>query len=87
MKKRGGRERADPVGRIRANLYAFDPAEEIVSCCSCLVPPNGLNALSVDEDLLSNTLTPGAVGSAVIALLATSPTGGNCNPASPSIAT
>lgn len=78
---------ADPAGRICVNLYAFDPAEEMVSCCSCLVTPNGLNALSVKQDLLGNTLTPGIVGSAVIALLATSPMGGSCDAASPTIGT
>src|SRR5205085_3723557 len=31
----------DPAGRICANFYVYDPREEIVSCCACLITPNG----------------------------------------------
>ncbi len=37
---------ADPLGEICANVYTFDPAEELISCCTCLVTPNGLDSLS-----------------------------------------
>ncbi len=70
---------ADPAGEICANVYAFDPAEELISCCTCLVTPNGLNSLSDDTDLISNTLTPGVPTSIVIKLVATLPVGGVCN--------
>ncbi len=70
---------ADPAGRICANVYTFDPAEELISCCSCLVTPNGLNSLSDQSDLISNTLTPGVPTSIVIKLVASLPTGGTCN--------
>src|SRR5277367_2364490 len=53
----------DPVDgtsqNICANLYVFDPAEELISCCTCLVTPNGLLSLSVLKSLVSNPLTPG----------------------------
>jgi hypothetical protein len=71
---------SDPAGRICVNVYTFDPAEELVSCCSCLVTPNGLNSLSDHSDLISNTLTPGVPTSIVIKLLATVPVGTTCNP-------
>ena len=68
----------DPDGEICANVYTFDPAEELISCCACLVTPNGLNSLSDQTDLISNTLTPGVPTSIVIKLVATIPVGG-CN--------
>lgn len=70
---------ADPACCICANVYTFDPAEELISCCSCLVTPNGLDSLSDQADLISNTLTPGVPTSIVIKLVATIPTAGTCN--------
>jgi hypothetical protein len=64
---------ADSSQNICINVYAFDANEELVSCCSCLVTPNGLASLSVINDLASNTLTPGRPTAMVVKLLATSP--------------
>jgi len=75
---------ADSSGKVCVNAYAFDPAEELVSCCACLVTPNALTSLSVRNDLLSNTLTPAKPTSVVINLLASTPVAGACNAASPS---
>src|SRR6202030_329676 len=60
-------------GSICANVYVFDPQEEEIGCCSCLVTPNGLNSLSVKSDLISNNLTPAVPTSIVIKLLASRP--------------
>jgi hypothetical protein len=76
----------DPVGRICANVYVFDPNEEMVSCCSCMITPNGLNSLSVRNDLISNTLTPGVPTAVVIKLLASTPVGATCDASSPNAA-
>jgi hypothetical protein len=66
-------------GAICANVYAFDPQEEIVSCCSCPVTPNGLVSLSAKADLVINPLfarqTPNSI---VIKLVASVPVGGSC---------
>ena len=68
-------------GNVCVNVYTFSPDEQEISCCSCVVTPNGLVSLSVKNDLISNTLTPAIPGSVVVKLLAT--TGGACNAATP----
>src|SRR5437764_9498672 len=73
----------DPAGRICVNVYTFDAAEELVSCCACPVTPNGLNSLSARNDLISNTLTPGVPTSITVKLLSSLPVAGVCNPSSP----
>jgi uncharacterized repeat protein (TIGR01451 family) len=64
-------------GNLCANVYAFDPAEELISCCTCSVTPNGLQSLSVRNSLISNTLTAAIPTSIVIKILVS--TGGVCN--------
>src|SRR5271154_4146254 len=59
------------------NLYTFDPAEELISCCTCSVTPNGLVSLSVIKSLISNPLTPAVPTSVVIKAVAST---GSCNP-------
>ncbi len=76
------------VGNICANVYVFDPREEEIGCCACLVTPNGLNSLSAKADLISNNLTPDVPTSIVIKLIGNTPTAiapaaalTSCNPA------
>ena len=67
-------------GNICANVYTFSPDEQLISCCSCLVTPDGLASLSSRNDLISNTLTPGVPTSIVIKLLASAgTTAASCN--------
>jgi len=70
----------DRGSNLCANVYAFDPSEEIVSCCACLVTPNALVSLSVQGDLISNTLSPSTPTAVVIKLVASLPDSGQCNP-------
>src|SRR5271157_4984789 len=53
------------------NLYTFDPQEELISCCTCTVTPNGLVSLSVVKSLISNPLTPAIPTAVVIKAIAT----------------
>jgi len=68
------------AGNICVNVYTFDPAEELVSCCTCSVTPNGLQSISVRGSLTSNPLTPAIPTSVVIKLIASA--GGACNASS-----
>jgi hypothetical protein len=63
---------------ICVNLYAFDPAEELIGCCSCLVTPNGLQSVSVLHSLINNPLTASVPTAIVIKAIAT--VGERCNP-------
>lgn len=62
---------------ICANVYAFSPDEQLISCCTCVVTPNALVSLSAVSDLISNTLTPARPNSIVVKLIASS--GTTCN--------
>jgi hypothetical protein len=62
-----------PNQNICANVYTFDANEEMVSCCTCPITANGLKSLSVKNDLVSNTLTPGVPLAVVVKLVATTP--------------
>ena len=60
-------------GNICVNVYTFDPQEEEIACCACLVTPNGLNSLSAVSDLTSNPLTPAIPTSIVVKLISSEP--------------
>lgn len=61
-------------GNICANVYAFSPDEQLISCCSCVITPDGLVSLSARNDLISNTLTPAVPTSIVVKLIASTGT-------------
>jgi hypothetical protein len=59
------------AGNICVNAYAFDPNEELVSCCSCLVTPDQTVNLGTVADLTSKTQTGVIPSSVTVKLLAT----------------
>ncbi len=46
-----------PTGNLCAQIYVFDPYQELTECCACLVTPSGMRKLSVNNDLTANPLT------------------------------
>jgi len=76
------------VGNICVNVYAFDPNEEMISCCSCLLTPDQVKVLGVNHDITSNTATGVIPTSVTIKLLATlAGTGGSGTSCTQSAAT
>jgi hypothetical protein len=58
-------------GNLCVNVYAFDPGEELISCCSCFVTPDQTVNLGVNRDLTVKTLTGVVPTSVTVKLLAT----------------
>jgi hypothetical protein len=58
-------------GNICLNVYTFDPGEELISCCSCLITPDQCVNLGVNRDLTVKTLTGVIPTSVTVKKLAT----------------
>lgn len=69
----------DPVGDICANIYVFDSDQQMIACCTCPLTPNHLKGVSVRNDLISNTLTPGVPTE--VSVVVTASLNNPCNPA------
>src|SRR5262249_29201805 len=68
------------TGAICVNVYTLTPDEQLYSCCSCPVTPNGLRSLSLKNDIVTGFgLTPGNPTAVVVKLVATTPVSGSCN--------
>jgi hypothetical protein len=78
-------------GNICVNVYSFDPGEELISCCSCLVTPDQTVNLGVNRDLTVKTLTGVVPTSVTVKLLATlagtNGTGTSCTNSAATVAT
>jgi len=72
-------ETAAATGALCVSVYTFAPDQQLISCCSCAITPNGLATLDVAQDLTSSTLTPGVESSVTVELLASLPVSESCN--------
>ncbi|MGA8231860.1 MAG: hypothetical protein WB795_10305 [Candidatus Acidiferrales bacterium] len=68
------------TGDLCANIYVFDPSQELEECCSCPVTANGSLALSVTTDLTSNPDNGVPITSGTIAVI---PGTGACDATTP----
>jgi hypothetical protein len=59
------------AGNICVNVYAFDPNEEMVACCSCLITPNQVVNFGINANLLGHLETPAVPSSVTIKLVNT----------------
>lgn len=80
----GGNPADDSSGTICANFYSFDPNEEMQTCCSCPVTPNGLSSLNVNEDIVAQNLIVNPSSAITVKVLFTLKSaqnaGGICDP-------
>jgi hypothetical protein len=67
-------------GNICAQIYVFDPYQEMSECCACLVTPNGLRTLSVNTNLTSNPLTGVTLTTGTIEIVSGYTPGRTCSP-------
>jgi Bacterial Ig-like domain (group 2) len=44
-------------GNLCAMIYVFDEDQQMAECCGCSISPDALRTLSLNKDLISNTLT------------------------------
>jgi len=68
-----------PAGNLCVQVYAFDPSEELLACCTCTLTPNELGSITVNNTagtgLFGNTLTNTTETAGVVKLVATSGAG------------
>jgi len=65
-------------GDTCAAIYVLDPNQEMSECCSCLLTPDGLRTISINNDLTSNPLTGIKLTTGVIKILSIQLINGAC---------
>jgi hypothetical protein len=60
------------TGNMCVNVYAFDPNEELIACCSCLVTPDQTVSLSVNTNINAHSVEAGLT-SLTVKLVSVSP--------------
>lgn len=66
------------AGNLCANIYVFDPSEELKECCSCLITPDGLLTFSVNSELTNNPNNGVHASTGAIKIISSDPIGGVC---------
>jgi hypothetical protein len=70
------------TGNLCALIYVFEPDQQLAECCGCLITPDGLLTLSINNNLASNPLTPVTLHTGAIKVVSAGP-GAGCNPSKP----
>jgi hypothetical protein len=63
---------------VCADIFVFDPEQELSECCSCLLTPDGLRTLSVNTDLTKNPLTGVTLNTGAIKIVSAKLSDGKC---------
>jgi len=66
------------LGNVCADIFVFDPNQEMSECCSCFLSPDGLRTLSVNSDLTGNPLTGVTLNTGVIKIVSAKLSNGQC---------
>ncbi len=66
------------AGNICADIFVFDPWQELTECCSCFLSPDGLRTLSINKDLTSNPLTGVTLNTGAIKIVSAKLVSGTC---------
>jgi hypothetical protein len=65
-------------GNVCAAIFVFNADQEVQACCSCLLTPDGLLTLSVNDDLTTNPLTGVTLISGSFSIISTATVNGSC---------
>jgi len=65
-------------GNLCADIFVFDPSQELTECCGCKLTPDGLRTLSVNTNLTANPLTGVILTTGVIKVLSATVVSGGC---------
>ncbi len=65
-------------GYVCADIFVFDPYQEMQECCSCTLSPNDLRTLSVNSNLTGNPLTDVTNTTGSIRVVSAEETSGYC---------
>jgi hypothetical protein len=71
------------AGNLCAEIYVYDPDQELSECCACEVTPDGLRTLSVNIDLTANPLTSTVLTNGQVSIVSGIVPSGGCNPLNP----
>jgi hypothetical protein len=68
----------DAAGNFCADIFVFDPNQELSECCSCTTTPNNLLMLSLNKDLTGNPLTNKLLTTGTITIVPAATQAGVC---------
>jgi len=69
------------AGNLCAQIYVFDPYQEMSECCACEITPDGLRTLSVNTDITGNPLTGVTLQTGTVSIVSgVVPPNGVCSP-------
>jgi uncharacterized repeat protein (TIGR01451 family) len=66
------------LGNVCADIFVFDAQQEMSECCSCMLTPDNLLTLSVNDDLTANPVTDETLTSGMIEVISVAPQAGSC---------